>query len=155
VRQISAGLLMYRYMNENLEVLLIHSGNPNANKNLWGLPKGRKEQNENLLECAKREFDEETGVPIDSNHFISLGHIRQKRKDVHAWAIKTKHEKISFKSKILQSMEYPPNSGIVVEYPEIDEASFFKIEEAYNRIIPSQKEILDRFCFVLGVKNEN
>lgn len=153
---ISCGLLMYRENDGDLEVFLIHPGGPyfkNKDNDSWGIPKGRKEEGESLLECAKREFVEETGFTPDSDYFIKLGYIKQNKKDVHVWAFRTHAEKIFVKSNYCE-IEWPKNSGNFKNFPEVDDGRFFSISKAYEKIIPSQKDMLDRIVFVLTGKNE-
>ena len=146
---------MYKEKDGNLEVFLVHPGGPyfrNRDDHSWGIPKGRKEDNETLLECAKREFIEETGFVPDSEYFIKLGHVKQNKKDVHVWAFRTHVEDIVVKS-IDFEMEWPKNSGKMKKFPEVDEGKFYSIDEAYQKILPSQKDILDRMVFVLTGKS--
>jgi predicted NUDIX family NTP pyrophosphohydrolase len=151
MKVISCGLLMYREKNGNVEFFLIHPGGPyfkNKDKHSWGVPKGRKEDSESYLECAKREFIEETGFTPDSDYFIKLGYVKQNKKDVHVWAFKTQAKKVIVRSNEFE-MEWPPKSGEIKNFPEVDDGRFFSVDEAYEKILPSQRGILDRMVFVL------
>jgi predicted NUDIX family NTP pyrophosphohydrolase len=142
---------MYRERKGDLEVFLIHPGGPyfkSKEDGTWGVPKGKIEEGESLLECAKREFTEETGFIPDSDYFIKLGYVKQNKKDVHVWAFRTHADKIVVRSNEFE-MEWPKGSGIINTYPEADDGRFFPIEEAFKKIIPSQQDILGRIIFVL------
>ena len=156
MKVISCGLLMYREKDGDLEVFLVHPGGPyfkNKDNYSWGVPKGKQEENESLLECAKREFIEETGFIPDSEYFIRLGYVKQNKKDVHVWAFRTHVENIVVKSNCFE-MEWPRKSGKYKTFPEIDEGEFFSISKAYKKILPSQQEVLDRIVFVLTGKKK-
>jgi len=145
----SAGLIMYRRKNNVLEVLLVHPGGPffaKKDQGFWGIPKGEIDEiDEDYLAAAKREFKEETGIaPPEANTYIPLGSIVQKGgKTVHAWAFEGDCEpkKITSNTFIL---EWPPRSGKEQEFPEIDQAEFFTIEKAREKIKPAQFELLER-----------
>jgi len=156
MKVISCGLLMYKGSSSNLEVFLIHPGGPyfkNKDDGHWGLPKGKKEEGESYLECAKREFTEETGFIPDAEYFIKLGYVKQNKKDVHIWAFRTSVDSIVVKSNEYE-IEWPRKSGIMRRFPEADDGGFFPISEAYKKILPSQKGILDRILFVLTGKKQ-
>jgi predicted NUDIX family NTP pyrophosphohydrolase len=143
----SAGLLMFRRRNGELEVLLVHPGGPyfqNKDDASWTIPKGEVAQGEELLERAKIEFEEELGIAASGN-WIELGSAKQKGgKTVHAWAF-AGELKDDFKlvSNTFE-MEWPPRSGKVQQFPEIERASFFPVEEARKKINVAQNVFLDR-----------
>ena len=120
----SAGLLLFRHRDNLLEVFLVHPGGPYwANKDLgsWSIAKGEYEENENALEAAKREFQEETGCAVDGE-FISLGQIKQPSgKVITAWALEADCDARSITSNTF-SLEWPPKSGRMQEFPEVDRA---------------------------------
>jgi len=144
----SAGLLLYRRSNGLLEVFLVHPGGPfwaKKDAGSWSIPKGEIEAGEDLLEAAKREFQEETGlVPVGT--FQPLEPIRQKGgKIVHAWAAECDLDSATIKSNTF-SMEWPPRSGKMQEFPEIDRAGWFEIGVAKRKILKSQLALLEQLA---------
>jgi predicted NUDIX family NTP pyrophosphohydrolase len=152
----SAGLLMFRTRNTEFEVLLVHPGGPyfqNKDEGAWTIPKGEVTEGEDLLERAKIEFEEELGIAA-SGDWIELGSIRQKGgKIVHAWAF-AGELKDDFKlvSNTFE-MEWPPRSGKVQRFPEVDRARFFPLEEARRKINLAQTVFLDRLVQQLDSHN--
>jgi predicted NUDIX family NTP pyrophosphohydrolase len=150
-KKFTAGLLLFRRCNE-LEVLLIHPGGPFwAKKDLgaWSLPKGQIEDNEEPLDAAKREFTEETGFTVEGE-FLPLNPVRQSGgKLVHAWAVEGDCDPARLRSNLF-SMEWPPKSGTLREYPEADRAAWFAIPEARKRILPAQKDFLEQLSSLLS-----
>ena len=138
---------MYRVRSEQLEVFLAHPGGPlfqNKDDGHWSIPKGEVEPGEQLLAAAIREFREETGIEPLAD-FIELGAIRQKGgKTVHAWAFPGDWDD----SRPLQSntfeLEWPPRSGIIQRFPEIDRAGFFTMPDARRKLKEAQRPFLDR-----------
>jgi len=147
----SAGILLYRFKNEKLEVMLVHPGGPFWTKKdnaAWSIPKGLFEENENPLEAAKREFKEETGLEVQGE-FIELGKLKQpSRKIVQAWAIENDLDESKIRSNTF-TLEWPKNSGIVIEYPEIDKAGWFDIEQAKTKITKGQLGFLEKLVDIL------
>ena len=151
--EVSSGLLMYDYdENKNLVVMLCHSGGPYFTNEIkhprsWGIAKGRVESNESLIDAAIREFKEETGLlPIGS--YISLGNVVYKNgKIVHAFAFKGRYLGKIHSNNF--SVEWPPRSGNFQDFPEIDKASVFTIEEAKTKIMVSQEPFLDKLVEIL------
>jgi predicted NUDIX family NTP pyrophosphohydrolase len=142
--RLSAGLLMYRIRDGGIQVLLAHPGGPlfrGKDDGVWSIPKGESESNEDLLATAQREFEEETGIkPIGP--FLSLAPIRQKGgKIVHAWAFAGDCDPKTIKSNTF-TMEWPPHSAKQMEFPEIDRAEFFSLEEAKKKIKAGQEKLL-------------
>ncbi|HEY0731622.1 MAG TPA: NUDIX domain-containing protein [Chitinophagaceae bacterium] len=141
----SAGILMFRRIDKELEVLLVHPGGPfwkNKDQGAWSIPKGEFTNSEDPLDAAIREFEEETGVKLQGN-FIELEQIQQKGgKLVLAWAIESDLDPSSIRSNTF-SMEWPPKSGKWIEVPEIDKASWFAVEEAREKINPAQQALLE------------
>ena len=141
----SAGLLMYRRRNGQLEVFLVHPGGPFwAKKDLgaWSIPKGEYSQGEEPLTAARREFTEETGFDPPGD-FIPLGTIQQAGgKLVSAWAVDGDCDPASIQSN-LSLIEWPPRSGRKIEIPEVDRAAWFSLDEARERILKSQVTVLD------------
>ena len=144
--QVSAGLMMYRKSGSSVEIFLVHPGGPfwaKKEQGAWSIPKGLVEPGEDKLEAAKREFSEETSL-VPSGPFIELGQIRQKSgKQVYAWAFEGKCDPPSIKSNTF-ALEWPPRSGRMSEFPEIDRGEFFAIAEALRKINPQQAEFVNR-----------
>lgn len=144
--KISAGLVMYRMVNGEIEVLLVHPGGPfwrNKDDGAWSIPKGEIEPEEDPLLAAQREFQEEMGIK-PAGKFVSLGNVKLKSgKVVHAWAFEGDCDPATIKSNTF-SLEWPPKSGKVQQIPEIDKAAFLPIMQARVKINPAQAAFLDR-----------
>ena len=144
--EISAGLLVYRRAND-LEVLLAHPGGPfftRKDDGYWSVPKGEIEPGEDLLAAAIREFKEETGV-TPRGEFIELGAIKQKGgKIVHAWAFPGEWDEARPLQSNTFELEWPPRSGKIQRFPEIDRAGFFSIPNARQKLKEAQHPFLDR-----------
>jgi predicted NUDIX family NTP pyrophosphohydrolase len=147
----SAGLLVHRGTADDLEVFLVHPGGPYwARKDLgaWSIPKGEISPDEDPLLAARREFEEETGSAVDGPT-IALGEIRQAGgKRVLAWAVRGDLDAAQIRSNTFE-IEWPPRSGRMCAFPEVDRAAWFAIDEARRRILPSQAPLLDRLLAVL------
>lgn len=143
--RISAGLLMYRIQDGKLQVLLAHPGGPyfkNKDDGYWSIPKGEIEPGEDMLEAAKREFTEETGV-IPTGPFIELTPIKQKGgKIVHAWAFHGDCDPGAIVSNTF-SIEWPPKTGREMKFPEIDRAEFFDVAAAGRKIKAPQMPLVE------------
>lgn len=155
VKRVSAGILMYRLTNGGVEVLLAHPGGPffkNKDNTHWSIPKGEPDEDlgEDLLITAMREFKEETGITPLGN-FIELGSITQKGgKEVFAWAVEgTLPEGFVHECNTFE-MEWPPRSGKMMEFPEIDKIEFFTIDKAKEKIKAAQIPLLERLMLHLG-----
>jgi predicted NUDIX family NTP pyrophosphohydrolase len=139
----SAGLLLYRTTNDFLELFLVHPGGPFfARKDLgaWSIPKGEFEM-EDPLAAARREFKEETGFDI-AGEFVELAPIKQKGgKFVYAWAVEADLDPSKIKSNTFK-LEWPPKTGKMAEYPEVDRGAWFSIEEARQKILSSQESLI-------------
>ena len=144
-KKTSAGILLYRRKGKDLQVFLVHPGGPFwAKKDLgaWSLPKGEFADGEDPLAAAKREFTEETGFPIDGN-FRALRPLRQPSgKTIYAWAVEGDCDPEALRSNTFE-MEWPPKSGRRQEFPEVDRAAWFSIDEARDQIIAGQAPFLD------------
>lgn len=148
----SAGLLMFRRKGPAFEVLLVHPGGPffaKKDEGAWTIPKGEASPEEDLLTRAQIEFEEELGIKPSGN-WIQLGSIKQKGgKIVHAWAFAGDlPETFQLRSNTFE-MEWPPHSGKLKEFPEIDRAEFFTEEVAGRKINPAQVVLLDRLRVAL------
>lgn len=148
----SAGLLLYRRRDARIEILLAHPGGPLWKKKdagAWTLPKGELKGGEDALGCARREFEEETGFS-SQGPFLPLGSIRQRSgKLVHAWAFEGDCDTKALRSNSFE-MEWPPRSGKMQSFPEVDRAEFFDIESAREKLNPAQGEFLDRLLEAIG-----
>ena len=150
--RVSAGILLHRDRDGRLEVLLAHPGGPfHAKKDLgaWTIPKGEVEPGEELLEVARREFLEETGHPAPDDGAIGLGTIRQRGgKLVHAWALPGDLDPAMARSNTF-SLEWPPGSGRLEAFPEIDRVAWFDLPEAQLHLKEAQVPFLDRLVDAL------
>ncbi|HEX5069820.1 MAG TPA: NUDIX domain-containing protein [Vicinamibacterales bacterium] len=148
----SAGLLLFRRRDDQIEVLLGHPGGPywtGKHEGAWSIPKGGILPGEELLHAAIREFTEETGfAPVGP--FIPLGSIVQRSgKTVHAWAFEGDWDPARLVS-IATTTEWPPRSHRIIEIPELDRAAFFPIPEARRLINVAQAELLARLLQILA-----
>lgn len=141
----SAGILLYRFISGNIEVMLVHPGGPFwRNKDLaaWSIPKGEFTEEEKPLAAAKREMEEETGIKCDGN-FIALTPVKQKSgKVVYPFALEMEVDVSSIKSNIF-SIEWPPKSGRQQSFPEADKAAWFTLPEARQKINAYQAPMID------------
>ena len=157
-KRVSAGLLLYRRRDDQLEVYLAHPGGPLfvlKEDGHWTIPKGHVEQEEEPLQAARREVAEEVGVDVRPDApVIPLGVIVQKGgKHVHAWAVAMDFDdQRPFRSNEFE-MEWPPRSGRVLRFPEIDRAAFFTLAQAKLKIKPTQIPFLDRLAANLNLPN--
>jgi len=145
----SAGILLYRRALSGLEVFLIHPGGPFwAQKDSWSIPKGEYSPDEDALSAARREFEEETGSPVDGD-FLPLGLIRQPSgKQVTAWALEGDFDPAALVSNTCE-IEWPPRSGRQIEIPEADRGAWFSLEAAHLKIFHGQEALLDRLAAAL------
>lgn len=150
--QKSAGILLYRIKNKNLEVLLVHPGGPfwkNKDEGAWSIPKGEFDGDEKPLDAAIREMNEETGVTL-SGDFIELTPVKQKSgKLVYAFAKEYDLDPSQIKSNEFE-MEWPPKSGKKKMFPEIDKAEWFDIKTAKEKITPAQTDLVDELESKIG-----
>jgi len=143
----SAGLLMFRIRSGQLEVFLAHPGGPffrNKDDGHWTIPKGEIEVGEDLLAAAQREFKEEVGIN-PSGEFLQLGNVVQKGgKIVHAWAFQGAWDEAQPLRSNTFELEWPPRTGKIQHFPEIDRVAFFTIPEARKKLKETQHPFLDR-----------
>lgn len=141
----SAGILLYR--GTPRRVFLIHMGGPlwaKKDEAAWSIPKGVIGANEDPLAAARREFREETGF-IAQPPFTSLGRFRQNSgKNLSVWAAEGDRDPTVLISGTF-SMEWPPHSGVLREYPEADRGAWLTQEDAWRRIVKGQRSVLERF----------
>ena len=142
--KISAGILLFRRRPAGVEVLLAHPGGPfwaKKDADAWSIPKGLVNEGEDWLAAAKREFLEETGTAVEGE-FLDLGaHKQPGGKTVVAWACEGDFDPASLKSNTF-SLEWPPRSGRTAEFPEVDRAAWYSIDEALMKINKGQKPII-------------
>jgi predicted NUDIX family NTP pyrophosphohydrolase len=143
----SAGIALYRRSEPGLEVLLVHPGGPvwaRRDVGVWSIPKGEYEDGEDPAAAARREFAEELGSPVPEGELIDLGEVKQRSgKLVRAWALPGDLDATTITSNTFV-LEWPPRSGRTREFPEVDRAEWFTLEQARERINPSQIPLLDR-----------
>ena len=153
----SAGILLYKIKNNEPFFFLVHPGGPFWKKkelHAWSIPKGEIENNEDPFRTALREFYEETGKQMAPNKAIPLSPIQQKGgKTVYAWAIEGDLDPNDIKSNTLQ-MEWPPKTGKIIEFPEVDKAGWFNISEAKNKINPAQYALIEELVDLLKSENK-
>jgi predicted NUDIX family NTP pyrophosphohydrolase len=154
----SAGSLVYRVVDGQPEVLLVHPGGPywaKKDDGSWSLPKGEYEPDEDPLEVAIREFREELGVdPPEAGEPRFLGEVRQPGgKLVSAWALPGDLDVGVVRSNTF-TMEWPPRSGRSAEFPEVDRAGWFDLETARRKLLPGQLGLLDRFSELFEAGSE-
>jgi len=145
--QRSAGLLIDRLTSGVFEFLLVHPGGPfwaRKDEGAWSIPKGLIDENEDGLAAARREAEEELGVAIDGD-FQPLGSYRQPGgKIVTAWSVESDVDTDAVKSNFF-TMEWPPRSGSMKEFPEVDKAGWFALPVAGVKILKGQRAMLDDF----------
>ncbi|MGY3212986.1 NUDIX domain-containing protein [Mucilaginibacter sp. HD30] len=150
----SAGILLYRNINNQLQVFLVHPGGPffkNKDAGAWSIPKGEFGDEEDPLSAAKREFLEETGQPVDGD-FAKLSPIRLKSgKTVHAWAVEGDIDHDTIVSNVFE-MEWPPRSGKMAGFPEIDKAAWFDVNEAVVKVNEAQVKLIDELIRIHSAK---
>ena len=144
----SAGLLLYREARDSsgIQVLLAHPGGPfwrNKDEGAWTIPKGEFADDENPLAAAKREFEEELGAKPPADEYIPLKPIKQKNgKIVHAWAVKGDFDLATLRSNEFE-IEWPPKSGRMRSFPEVDRAQWFSVDAAKRKMLTGQSALVD------------
>lgn len=151
-------MLMYRFREGRLEVFLAHPGGPNfawRDEGCWSIPKGEIEPGEDMLATARREFKEEVGIAIGPDRrLIELGSIRQKGgKIVHAWAVEHDCQPPPCASNTF-AMEWPPHSGHIRHFQEVDRAAFFSLTEARRKMKDTQWPFAERLIQALGLAQQ-
>jgi predicted NUDIX family NTP pyrophosphohydrolase len=149
----SAGILLYRLRGGEPEVLIVHPGGPfwaRKDAGAWSIPKGEYDDAEDARACALREFEEETGTALSPEELVELGQVRLKSgKQVTAWAVEGDLDADAIVSNTFE-MEWPPRSGRRQEYPEVDRAGWFSLDDASEKLNPAQVAFLDRLSDRLG-----
>jgi len=146
----SAGIIPYRIVKKQLFFFIAHPGGPFYRKKdngFWTIVKGEIEEGEEPIKCAIREFKEETGLSITGN-LMPLTPIKQKSgKLVYAWAVEQEINPESAKSNTFQ-VEWPPKSGTMAEFPELDKFEWFNVQATIEKLLPAQTplvyEVMDR-----------
>ncbi|MEO5757132.1 MAG: NUDIX domain-containing protein [Mesorhizobium sp.] len=150
----SAGFLIYRRRDGDVRVLLVHPGGPfwaKKDEGAWSIPKGLVDENEDELAAARRETREELGDKVDGP-FERLGDYRQPGgKIVTAWCVEARHniDVTTIKSNTF-AVEWPPSSGSMKEFPEVDKAGWFTLAEAAEKIFAGQRSMLSDLAERLG-----
>jgi predicted NUDIX family NTP pyrophosphohydrolase len=151
-RKESAGILAFRGELPELQVFLAHPGGPvfrRKDAGVWTIPKGEINEGEEPLAAARREFEEETSFRLEGP-FLPLGSVKLKSgKIVHAWACRAELDPLRVKS-ITFRMEWPPRSGKLGEYPEVDRGDYFSLELAKEKLNEAQGLLLPRLVQVLA-----
>lgn len=149
----SAGILLYRRRAGELQVFLIHMGGPlwaSKDAGAWSIPKGEYGPDEEPLQAAQREFFEETGGQV-TGPFLSLTPIRQRSgKVVSAWAVEGDFDPAQLTSNLF-TLEWPPGSGRMQQFPEADRGDWFSLAEAAPKIIAAQVALLDQLRALVSV----
>jgi predicted NUDIX family NTP pyrophosphohydrolase len=147
--RLSAGIILYRRKNQAIEVFLVHPGGPfwkNKDRATWSIPKGEYEAGDDPLAAARREFEEETGTRAPDGEPLPLGETRQAGgKVVRAWAIEGDCAAEAIRSNLFE-LEWPPKSGKLQQFPEVDRAGWFELAEAREKLLPGQHGFLDRLA---------
>jgi predicted NUDIX family NTP pyrophosphohydrolase len=146
----SAGILLFRFVQGAPEVLLVHPGGPfwvKKDLGAWSIPKGGMEEGESVLDAAKRELEEETGIKTDGE-FIELSSVKQSNKIIYAWAFQLNKE-VEFRMSNSFELEWPPKSGNLKSFPEIDKAEWFNLEEAKVKINKGQIPLVVELSTIL------
>jgi predicted NUDIX family NTP pyrophosphohydrolase len=150
--KVSAGILLFRRDPTGLQVMLVHPGGPfwaKKDAGSWSIPKGLADEGEDLLEAAKREFLEETGAVVEGE-FLDLGaHKQPGGKTIVAWAHEGDFDPGSLTSNMF-TLEWPPRSGRMAQFPEVDRAAWFSIDEALEKTTKGQTPIIEALAERLG-----
>jgi len=143
----SAGILLYRSGADGLEVLIAHMGGPfwdGKDARAWSIPKGEMEEGEDSIAVAQREFEEELGSPPPPEPYLDLGSaVQSNRKRVFVFAVEGDFDAGAATSNTF-SLEWPPHSGTLQEFPEIDRAAWVSLEIAGEKLVQGQVEFLER-----------
>ncbi|HZM64233.1 MAG TPA: NUDIX domain-containing protein [Candidatus Saccharimonadales bacterium] len=150
----SAGLVIYRQVGQDYEVLLVHPGGPfwaKKDDGSWSIPKGEFDDSEEPLAAAKREFKEETNITAPEGNYQELGEAKQSSgKIVHAFALEANVDLETFKSNMFE-MEWPPRSGKKQEFPENDKAAWTTLTVAGQKLVKGQLPLLQKLAALLKV----
>lgn len=142
----SAGILVFRRVNGRTEVLIAHLGGPfwaRKDDGAWSAPKGVIEDGEEPLAAARREFREELGLPVPDGELLPLGDVKQSGKTVTLWAVEGDLDPADVVPGTFE-LEWPPKSGQTREFPEVDRAAWFGLDDARVKLVKGQRPFLDR-----------
>lgn len=149
----SAGILPFRSRRDGPELFLVHPGGPfwkNKDEGAWSIPKGEIDPNEDPLAAARREFREETRLPLHGT-FIELDPVTiASGKEILAWAVEGDLDATAMKSNTF-TIEWPPRSGKVAEFPEADRAAWFAWPVALQKVTAGQVPLLLQLLAILGI----
>lgn len=149
----SAGLLLYRHRDGRLEVLIAHMGGPfwtAKDARAWSIPKGEYDHDESPLAAARREFEEELGVPVPPGDVLDLGEVRQSGgKTVTAFAVAADLDPDTIVPGTFD-LEWPPRSGRTQAFPETDRVAWFDLDTAAGKLVQGQVTFLERLTAALG-----
>lgn len=150
----SAGILVYKKALNEILVLIVHPGGPffaRKDKGFWSIPKGEFDD-EDVLLAAKREFMEELGQPAPEGEYIDLGTVKNKSgKTIYCFAAQGDFDPESLNSNTFD-LEWPPKSGVIENFPEVDRAQWFNLEKAKLKLSQAQAELIDRLSDELGIE---
>ena len=153
----SAGILLYRIMNEKMEVMLVHPGGPfwaKKDAGVWSVPKGEFNEEESTLEAARRECKEETGTEI-SGEFLELSPVKLKSgKIIYAFALEHDLDTSSIQSNTFE-MEWPPKSGKKKKFPEVDKGEWFDTVTAREKLNQGQAAFIDELIEKLKIRHQS
>ncbi len=155
--KISAGILVYRKKNRQIEVLLVHPGGPyweGKDENSWSIPKGEMKEGESELEVALREFEEETGLKLteeDKKKLKYFGEVKRPGKILKvyilekdfAYSLRGRGDNLEVRSNLIE-IEWPPHSGKIIKIPEIDQIGYFDLETAKRKLVKYQKTLIEK-----------
>jgi predicted NUDIX family NTP pyrophosphohydrolase len=154
----SAGILLFRRTGGAVEVLIVHPGGPlwaRRDDGAWSIPKGEYDSGEEPLAAARREFEEEIGAPLPDGEALALGEVRLKSgKRVVAWALEGDVDAAAIRSNTF-AMQWPPRSGRIQEFPEVDRGEWFTPARARVKLHPAQVEFVDRLVDMLDLSTEH
>ena len=152
----SAGILLYRIQQQQLEVFLVHPGGPfwkNKDLGAWSIPKGEYTTGEDPLACAKREFKEETGQNIEGN-FQPLGQVKLKSgKLITAWAVAGDIDASKIASNLI-SIPWPPKTNKLIQIPEVDKGEWLEVSKALQKINPAQTAFIHRLTTMISITTD-
>jgi predicted NUDIX family NTP pyrophosphohydrolase len=149
----SAGILVYRLHATGLDVLLVHPGGPfwaKKDDGAWFIPKGEINPDEEPRAAAYREFREEVGLEPPAGDGLDLGTVKNKGgKLIYGWALAGDLDLTGFHSNTFE-LEWPPRSGKKREFPEVDRARYFSVDEALLKMHPAELPLVERLLRLLG-----
>jgi predicted NUDIX family NTP pyrophosphohydrolase len=153
VPKTSAGILLFRKRDAGVEVLLAHMGGPlwqRRDDGAWSIPKGEYALPEAAVDAARREFAEELGLPVPPGELVNLGDVKQSGgKIVTAWAVEGELDPEAVVPGTFR-MQWPPKSGTLREFPEVDRVGWFDMTTARRKLVTGQRPFLDRLADHVG-----